>query len=123
MALTDFRKLLRENLRTCNPALFLVYYSLDVVLLLATGILPEKEHVHFHFMHTVKAAEPESIRQPAQRRRKKRQRPRKEIRGSLITYHITQPQILTYCYHTRIDDHEACPKRQKKMRHPFDGFR
>ena len=26
-------------------------------------------------MHTVKAAEPESIRQPAQRRRKKRQRP------------------------------------------------
>ena len=67
MALTDFRKLLRENLRTCNPALFLVYYSLDVVLLLATGILPEKEHVHFHFMHTVKAAEPESIRQPAQR--------------------------------------------------------
>ena len=30
---------------------------------------------HFHFMHTVKAAEPESIRQPAQRRRKKRQRP------------------------------------------------
>jgi hypothetical protein len=28
-----------------------------------------------HFMHTVKAAEPESIRQPAQRRRKKRQRP------------------------------------------------
>ena len=24
-----------ENLRTCNPALFLVYYSLDVVLLLA----------------------------------------------------------------------------------------
>ena len=55
--------------------LFLVYYSLDVVLLLATGILPEKEPVHFHFMHTVKAAEPESIRQPAQRRRKKRQRP------------------------------------------------
>jgi hypothetical protein len=37
---------------------------------LATGILPEKEPVHFHFMHTVKAAEPESIRQPAQRRRK-----------------------------------------------------
>ena len=29
----------------------------------------------FHFMHTVKAAEPESIRQPTQRRRKKRQRP------------------------------------------------
>ena len=27
------------------------------------------------FMHTMKAAEPESIRQPAQRRRKKRQRP------------------------------------------------
>ena len=27
------------------------------------------------FMHNVKAAEPESIRQPAQRRRKKRQRP------------------------------------------------
>ena len=53
---------------------FLVY-SLDVVLLLATGILPEKEPVHFHFMHNVKAAEPESIRQPAQRRRKKRQRP------------------------------------------------
>ena len=75
MALTDFRKLLRENLRTCNPALFLVYYSLDVVLLLVTGILPEKEPVHFHFMHNVKAAEPESIRQPAQRRRKKRQRP------------------------------------------------
>ena len=48
MALTDFRKLLRENLRTCNPALFLVY-SLDVVLLLATGILPEKEPVHFSF--------------------------------------------------------------------------
>ena len=38
-----------------------------MVLLLATGILPEKEPVHFHFMHTVKAAEPESIRQPAQR--------------------------------------------------------
>ena len=34
-----------------------------------------KEPVHFHFMHNVKAAEPESIRQPAQRRRKKRQRP------------------------------------------------
>ena len=29
----------------------------------------------FHFIHTVKAAETESIRQPAQRRRKKRQRP------------------------------------------------
>jgi len=42
--------------------LFLVYYSLDVVLLLATGILPEKEPVHFHFMYTMKAAEPESIR-------------------------------------------------------------
>ena len=38
-----------------------------MVLLLATGILPEKEPVHFHFMHNVKAAEPESIRQPAQR--------------------------------------------------------
>ena len=30
---------------------------------------------YFHFMHTVKTVEPESIRQPAQRRRKKRQRP------------------------------------------------
>ena len=29
----------------------------------------------FHFMHNVKAAELESIRQPAQRRREKRQRP------------------------------------------------
>ena len=46
-----------------------------MVLWLATGILPEKEPVPFHFMHNVKAAKPESIRQPAQRRREKRQRP------------------------------------------------
>ena len=64
-----------EHLRAIRLFSIGVYYSLDVVLLLATGILPEKEPVHFHFMHNVKAAEPESIRQPAQRRRKKRQRP------------------------------------------------
>ena len=64
-----------EHLRAIRLYSIGVYYSLDVVLLLATGILPEKEPVHFHFMHNVKAAEPESIRQPAQRRRKKRQRP------------------------------------------------
>ena len=64
-----------EHLRAIGLYSIGVYYSLDVVLLLATGILPEKEPVHFHFMHNVKAAEPESIRQPAQRRREKRQRP------------------------------------------------
>ena len=64
-----------EHLRAIRLFSIGVYYSLDVVLLLATGILPEKEPVHFHFMHNVKAAEPESIRQPAQRRREKRQRP------------------------------------------------
>ena len=63
-----------EHLRAIRLYSIGVYYSLDVVLLLATGILPEKEPVHFHFMHNVKAAELESIRQPAQRRR--------EIRGA-----------------------------------------
>ena len=64
-----------EHLRAIGLYSIGVYYSLDVVLLLATGILPEKEPVHFHFMHNVKPAELESIRQPAQRRREKRQRP------------------------------------------------
>ena len=51
----------------CQCLYIVAKQFLDVVLLLATGILPEKEPVHFHFMHTVKAAEPESIRHPAQR--------------------------------------------------------
>ena len=33
----------------------------------------------------------------------------KKIMRSLITYHITHPQILVYCYHTRIDDYKAKP--------------
>ena len=45
-----------EHLRAIRLYSIGVYYSLDVVLLLATGILPEKEPVHFHFMHNVKAA-------------------------------------------------------------------
>ena len=38
-----------EHLRAIGLFSIGVYYSLDVVLLLATGILPEKEPVHFSF--------------------------------------------------------------------------
>ena len=38
-----------EHLRAIGLYSIGVYYSLDVVLLLATGILPEKEPVHFPF--------------------------------------------------------------------------
>ena len=48
-----------------RPFLYITHWTWSFCL--ATGILPEKEPVPFHFMHTVKAAEPELIRQPAQR--------------------------------------------------------